>query len=381
MTGLLTKPQRALWREFRAYGESTIATQATDIDRMQEMPGALIRSLGSEGWIGSLLSLAHRPALDMVSYGLLSEEAGHACANVRNLIAVEDMVLGAIDRWGSDEQKDRWVDRIMGGHAVASFALTEPGAGSDAAAITSSARRDGGAFVLDGVKRWISFAAIADVFLVLAKVEGADTAFLVPRDSDGVNVSAIVDMAGLRGSMLAEVSFESCRIPASHVLGPIGGGLPFVAVPALMLGRYSTAWGCVGAARLCLEQAVDHARSRAQFGMRLSRHGAVRRMIARMATDTNAARELCIEAGVAEEYAASTATEAVLQAKYFASLVASRSSAYAVQILGARGLEAGSAVARAARDAQVTEIIEGTTQVVELLISDSPLSVHPLDRM
>ena len=381
MTGRLTKPQFALWREFRAYAESKIATQAMDIDHEQEIPEALIQSLGSEGWIGSLLSLAHRPALDMVSYGLLSEEAGHACANVRNLIAVQDMVLGAIDRWGSDEQKDRWVEAIAGGRSVASFALTELGAGSDASAISSSARYDGGSFVLDGAKRWISFAAIADVFLVFAKVEGADTAFLVPRDSDGVSVSPILDMAGLRGSMLAEVSFESCRVSASHVLGPVGGGLPFVAAPALMLGRYSTAWGCVGAARLCLEHAVDHAHSRVQFGMLLSKHGAVQRMIARMATETNAARGLCIEAGLAEESAASTATEAVLQAKYFASLVASRSSADAVQILGARGLEAGSSVARAARDAQVTEIIEGTTQVVELLISDSPLSLHPLDRM
>ncbi|MGN7187584.1 acyl-CoA dehydrogenase family protein [Microbacterium enclense] len=381
MTRRLTVPQQALWHELRAYGKSTIAPQATDIDRTQQIPEALIRSLGSAGWIGARLSLVHRPALDMVSYGLLSEEAGHACANVRNFIAVEDMVLDAIDRWGSVEQKARWIDEIVGGRAVASFALTEPGAGSDASAIATSARRDGDSFVLNGVKRWISFAAIADVFLVLAKVDGAHTAFLVPRESDGVRIAPIVDMAGLRGSMLAEVSFESCRVSTSQVLGPIGGGLPFVAAPALMLGRYSTAWGCVGAARLCLESALDHARSRVQFGVPLIKHGSVQRMIARMATETNAARGLCIEAGLAEETAASTGTEAVLQAKYFASLIASRSSADAVQILGARGLEADSSVARVARDAQVTEIIEGTTQVIELLISSSPLSLHPLDRM
>jgi alkylation response protein AidB-like acyl-CoA dehydrogenase len=264
--------------------------------------------------------------------------------------------------------------------AVAAFALTEPEAGSDAASISTTASKHGSSFVIDGVKTWISFGAIADVFLVMTKVDGADTAFLVPRKTAGLEIAPINDMAGLRGSMLARITFRSCRVPETAMLGRVGGGLVFVATTALMLGRYSTAWGCVGLARHCLEASVRYARSRAQFGRALSEHQLVQSILARMETTTAAARALCLEAGIANDTFSALPTDSVLQAKYFASRAASEVAADAVQLHGAHGVGPESPVARASRDARVAEIIEGTSQVLEVLIADGPLANHPLDR-
>lgn len=352
----------------RAFANEVIAPHAAAIDRGESYPRSLISDLAAAGWIGA--SLAQGRGLSMAAYGLMTEELGRTCGSTRNLVAVEDMVAGAIARWGTDEQRARWIGPILNGDVVAAFALTEPGVGSDAASITTTATVDAsGHFVLDGSKTWISFAAIADLFLVFAKLDGKHTAFLLEAGTPGLEITPIYDLLGLRGSALATLTLRGCRVSAANIVGRPGFGLIMVATHALDLGRYSTAWGCVGLAQACLEASAARTTGRTQGGVALREHQLVRAMLADLVTETTAARALCERAGAAKDRGDPDASNITLMAKYFASGVAARASTTAVQLHGAAGIGGVGGVERHFRDAKVMEIIEGTTQIQQLLLS------------
>ncbi|MDW6065843.1 acyl-CoA dehydrogenase family protein [Streptomyces sp. FXJ1.4098] len=227
--------------EVRGYGPGAPADMC---DAEQELPRPIVKDLADEGWISSLLPEDWGgSARDTVTYGLMSEEMGRACSTVRNFVAVEDMVSHSIWKWGTPAQRARWLPAVAAGEAVLAFALTEPGVGSDAKSVTTEARPDGPDLVLNGVKEWISFGQLADGFLVFTQYEGHHTAFLVDRDSPGIYVEPLRNLLGLRGSMLARITFDECRIPSDAMVGRPGSGLAFVASSALDIGRYSTAWG------------------------------------------------------------------------------------------------------------------------------------------
>jgi len=375
----LSDVHTTLWRSFRETTDSVVSPLAPTIDVSQELPVNLVGDLGRAGLLSTLSPAEWGGAgLDLTAYGLLSEELGRTCSNVRNFVAVQDMVSQSILRWGTDAQRRRWLCPLAAGRVIAAFALTEPGVGSDAGAISTEARADGADVVLSGTKKWISFGQVAELLLVFAQFEGRHTAFLVEANTPGVRVDPLTDLLGLSGSMLAEITLDDCRVPRESTIGRAGSGLVFVASTALTLGRLSTAWGCVGLAQACLDESATYTTARQQFGKPLADQPLVQQILADMITGSRAARLLSWQAGLAIEREDADAMEQTLAAKYFASTTAARIATNAVQVQGARGVGAGSTVARLFRDAKVMEIIEGSTQVIEQLIGRwSTAAGHP----
>jgi hypothetical protein len=224
-------------------------------------------------------------------------------------------------------------------------------------------------YVLTGTKLWISMALIADVLLVFARTPGGITAFLVPRDTPGLQVVSIDGVLGTRGGLMGEVRLEGCRLPSSAVLGPVDRGFMTVAATALELGRYSVACGCVGIAQACLDASLEHTARRWQGGGLIKDHQLVRRLISDMATEVAAARLLCRQAGALRAGNDLAAPLATWMAKYFAAAAANRAARETVQIHGAAGCFDGHPAARYFRDAKVMEIIEGSTQIQQTTIA------------
>ncbi|MDN0197609.1 acyl-CoA dehydrogenase family protein [Streptomyces sp. S.PNR 29] len=371
----LTPQQGEKRRSFRSYVERALMPHAHRFDTEQAISREVVSSLAGQGYIGASVpeALGGR-GLAPVDYGLLSEELGRACQSIRNFVAVQDMVVHSIEKWGTAPQKERWLPSIIAGETVAAFALTEPHVGSDAAAVETIAIEADKEYVLNGTKKWISFAQLADLFLVFAQLDGRHTAFLLERDTEGLRVEPIDGLLGLRGSMLGRLRLEDCRVPAENLVGGPGLGLAFVASSALDLGRYSTAWGSVGLSQACLDACVEYCGRRTQYGTEIKNHQLVQRMLADMITDITAARLLCHHAGVSKDKADMNAANHTLMAKYRASTVAVRVASDAVQIHGAQGIGAESSVQRHYRDAKVMEIIEGTTQIQQTLIGQFAVS-------
>lgn len=381
MISQLTGEQRDQWRGFREFADRVVAPRAHAVDAEQRLPGDLVRELGESGWLSALLPGEHGGGdVGMAAYGMMSEELGRTCSNMRNFVAVQDMVSLAIAQWGSAEQRRRWLPDLASGAKVAAFLLTEPEVGSDARSVRTRVDADGPTLVLNGTKKWISFGQCADVFLVFAQYQGQHTAVLVERDRPGVHVRPLSDMLGLRGSMLAEITFEDCRVPSDAIVGHPGSGLVFVATSSLDLGRYSTAWGCVGLAQACLDATAGYTAERHQYGKALADHQLVQAQLADMLTETRAARLLCWQAGSSAANDDLDSHHQTLTAKYFASTVAVRATGRAVQLHGARGMAGGADVGRMFRDAKAMEIIEGTTQIIQQLLGKWSASAgHPAD--
>lgn len=366
----LNAAQREAQRYFREFAMEHVAPAASRIDIEQKLAPELIVQLARAGLLAALVpaELGGKP-LDFISYGLLHEELGRACSSTRSLITVHSMVCHAVDRWGSSEQRTTWLSALARGEVIGAFALSEPNAGSDTAAIETNVTRTDGGFRLNGRKTWITCGQLAGLFLVFGKLQGAPCALLVPGDCPGLSRRPIFGMLGCRGSMLAELTFEDCDLPESALLGRPGFGLSHVAQSALDNGRYSIAWGCVGLLRACVEASVAHATQRKQSGGPLSEQPLIRRLLTNMLTDLKAARLLCWSAALARNAKDPNSLLEVALAKYYASTAATRVAADAVQVHGALGCSAESAVERWYRDAKIMEIIEGSTQIQQSLIA------------
>ncbi|HEX2162498.1 MAG TPA: acyl-CoA dehydrogenase family protein, partial [Thermoanaerobaculia bacterium] len=358
---------------FRRFAGERIAPHAGRWDREEAVPREIVEELAARGWLGAPLPVAAGGGgMDPVVYGLLTEEIGRACSSTRSLLTVHDMVTLALARWGSAAARAEHLAALGRGERIAALALSEPEVGSDAAAVTTAARRDGEDWVLDGEKRWITFGQIADLFLVFAAAPAGPTAFLVPAGAPGLSRRPIRGVVGTRASLLAELTFDGCRVPDRHRVGREGMGVSHVAATALDHGRYSVAWGSVGIAQACLDASLEHTERRVQFGRPLREHQLVQRMLTRMSVDVRAARLLCCRAGHLRRSGDPGAAAETLAAKYFASRAATAAAADAVQLHGARGMVDEAPVARFLRDARVMEVIEGSTQILEGLIPRFP---------
>lgn len=368
-----------LRRSTAAWVDEHVRPVAAATDASGDLPAEQVRELGCAGLLGSMLpsgrggrGRSHR------QYAIVSEELGRGCSNVRNLVAVQDMVIHAIAEWGTPDQAARWLPRLVGGVARAAFALTEPEVGSDAAHVRTSAEPAGEEVALSGAKTWISFGQCADVFLVFARYDEQPTAFLVERATPGLRVEPASAVLGLSGSMLGRITLDRVRVPTDAMVGMPATGLVFVGARSLAIGRLSTAAGCVGLAQACLEAAAGRAHSRQQYGAPIAVQQLVKGMLADMAVGTRAARLMYLAAADAFDTQDVDADHQVLMAKYFASVVAARVSSDAVQLHGAQGLAADSEPGRFFRDAKAMEIIEGTSQVIQdLLGSWAGLAGHP----
>lgn len=371
----LTSKQKDAQAAFEAFADEAIFPYADQFDREERVPREVIDRFARQGYLGAVLPEdVGGMGLDMITFGLLNEAIGRACSSVRGLLTVQSMVAYALLRWGNPNQKRDWLPRLASGETLGAFALTEPNIGSDAKHIETTAERRGDSFIINGRKKWITFGQLADVFLVFTQCEGKHAAFLVERDRPGLSTKPLLGLLGTRASMIAEVHLDSCEVPRENMIGGRGFGIIGVALSALDLGRYTIAWGSVGIGQACLNASLKYASERRQFGEPLQRHQLIQEMIANMVTQVKAARLLCYRAGYLKDIDDPSATAETLVAKYFASTMAPRVASDAVQIHGGNGCGSDYPVQRYLRDAKVMEIIEGSNQMQQVMISRNAFS-------
>ncbi|ETT65432.1 acyl-CoA dehydrogenase [Paenibacillus sp. FSL R7-277] len=364
-------PSQLKWQEsFSLFVDRELIPVAEQNDREEKISAELLQKVADAGYLGSMLPQDYGGlGLDMVTVGLLNEEIGRGCSSVRSLLTVQGMVALAILKWGTPEQRDKWLRKLARGEVIGAFSLTEPTVGSDAKNITMSATLEQDEYVLNGTKKWTTMGQIADLFLVFAQVEGLPTAFLVERDNIGLEIKPIEGLLGARASMIAEIDFKNCRIPKGNLVGSLGTGLSHVALASLDYGRFTIAWGCVGLGQACLNASLKYARKRKQFGASLRQHQLIQKMITGMVTNIKAARALCHHAASLKEAGEPDSIMETWVAKYFASTMVSKVASDAIQIHGANGFSREYHVERFYRDSKVNEIIEGTNEMHEILIA------------
>ncbi|WP_410643397.1 acyl-CoA dehydrogenase family protein [Amycolatopsis sp. lyj-346] len=354
----------------RAFVDEHVVPFADAWDRAGRIPEDLLDKIAEAGlWAPFLPPALGGAGTDMVTLGEIHEEAGRGCSSVRSLLTVHTMLSWALLRFGTEAQQRRWGPELASGRVLGAFCLSEPGAGSDTAAITTTATPDGDGWRLDGLKKWTTNGQRADLFLVFAKGPASTIALLVPRAAPGVTVTPIDDILGTRSSMLASVAFDGVRLGADALLGPSGFASGMVLTGTLDLGRYSVAAGSVGIIQACADACADYTTRRTVGGTPLSDLPLIQAKLSDMVTDVRAARLLLAEAGRLKDRGDSATIMATWVAKYFASTAAAKHASEAVQVHGANGCSGDYPVARFYRDSKVMEIIEGSTEIQRMTIA------------
>jgi alkylation response protein AidB-like acyl-CoA dehydrogenase len=367
----LTERQRACRDAARLFAAQEVAPWAGRIDRDEATPALVLAAIRASGYLGAALPAAWGGGgFDPVSHGLVTEEIGKVCSSVRSLLTVHNMSAQAIARFGTPEQKARWLPALCAGQQIIGFALTEPDVGSATHTIQTHAAEHGDAYVVNGIKRWITYGQVADQFLVFAQSERKPIALVVDRDSEGLEIEAMTGVLGTRGSMLAQLRFRDVRVAKNRQLGAIGIGISFVANAALDHGRFSVAWGCAGIIQACLDACLSYAEQRRQGDGKLKDYQLIRRQLTDMLVAHTAARALCYRSACLREQGDPRAVMETSLAKYHAAAAAIRVAADAVHLHGANGCSADYPVARYQRDATVMGIIEGTHEIHQLTLAD-----------
>lgn len=338
------------------------------------LPDEMIALAGRSGLLGADRAAAVGGAgLDARELGRLAARLGYACTSLRSLLTVHAMVASAVDRWGTAAQRQEWLPRLTAGDFIAALAATEAGAGTELSAVATTFEPDGTDFLVSGTKVWVTFGQRADVYLVLGRTPVGLCAALVDRDRPGVSVESAESGLGLRGARLANIRFDRVRIPVTQLIAPPGFGLSHVIGTALDHGRYTVAWGCVGLARACLDDAAAHAATRVQGGTALAGHQLIRASLGRSFANVEGAQALCEHAADLRIAGSPEALIATITAKYGAAEIAAAVSERAVQVLGAAGCAPDSRVGRFYRDAKVMHIIEGAQEVAEVTMGEHVL--------
>ncbi|MFL6011621.1 MAG: acyl-CoA dehydrogenase family protein [Gaiellaceae bacterium] len=360
----LTEEQELIRASAREFCEREVLPHARDWDREEDIDRGLVAKLADVGYLGAW-------ELDTISYALVMEELGRADSSVRGIVSVNVGLVGkTILKWGTEEQKAKWLPKLASGEALGCYALTEPGSGSDPSSLVTRAERDGAEWVLSGSKIFITLGSWAGLALVFARTsaEGARglTCFMVPTSSDGFSATRIKGKLGLRAQDTAELTLEGVRVPDSARLGAEGDGFK-VAMSALDNGRISLAAGCVGIAQGCLDACVRYAGERQQFGKPIASHQLVQELIAEIAVECDAARLLTWRAAALADAGVRHTLESSV-AKYYASEASVRAANAAVQVHGGYGYIDEYPVGKYLRDARVTTLYEGTSQIQKLII-------------
>jgi alkylation response protein AidB-like acyl-CoA dehydrogenase len=368
----LSTEQQALRALAREFVDREVVPHATEWDRTESVDRGIVNKLGDLGFLGlTIPEDAGGSGGDHLDYCLVLEELGRGDSSVRGIVSVSlGLVAKSIQAHGSAEQRREWLPRLCTGHALGCFGLTEPGTGSDAASLRAKAVRDGTDWLISGEKMFITNGTWADVALVFARTgaEGAGgiSAFLVPTDRAGFTRREVHGKLGLRGQATAELSLDEVRVPGSALLGEPGRGMS-VAMSALAKGRMSLAAGCVGIAQAALETAVTYAGGRTQFGKPIAAFQLVQELLADIAVETDAARLMVWRVADLVDRGEPFATQSSM-AKLYASEVAVRAANSALQVFGGYGYVDEYPVGKLVRDARVTTLYEGTSQIQKLII-------------
>jgi butyryl-CoA dehydrogenase len=382
----LTDEQRLLSEAARDFADGEIAPRARDNDRAGRFDRELAGKIGEIGYLGATVSEQYGGGgLGYFDYGLIVEQVGRADSAARTVVSVQtSLVCGSIERWGSEEQKQTWLPRLCSGEALGCFGLTEPDTGSDAANLRTRATKTDGGWSISGQKMWISLGNFAEVALIFAQTDPEEghrglACFLVPTSSDGYSAQEIHGKLGLRASDTAAISLDDVEVPDDTMLGEVGDGFK-VAMSALDAGRFSVAAGCVGICDGCVDASVEYATERHQFGVPLARFQLVQELIADMIVKRDAARMLVWRAADLKDRGLPNTAQTSI-AKLYATESAVECANAAIQVHGGSGYVDDYPVERYLRDARVTTLYEGTTQIQKLIIGRDATGINAMTPM
>ena len=370
----LTEQQKLFKKTVREFAEKEIKPLASKIDREEYFPWEMYKKMGKLGLMGMTVPKKYGGAgIDKICYMIALEEISRVCGSTGLTVEAHNSLgVGHIYEKGTEEQRKKYLPKLLNGEAIAAWALTEPNAGSDASSLQTTAVLEGDEWILNGTKQFITSGDIAAVTTIMAKTDknlGAKgiSAFIVEKDTPGFTVGVLEDKLGLRGSRTAELILEDCRIPKGHLLGE--KNLGFVgAMTILDRGRTAIGAMAVGIAQGALDESLAYAKQREQFGRPIGKNQAIQWMIADMATSIDAARLLVLRAAHLEEKGLPFSIEASM-AKLYASEIAMKATRDAIQIHGGYGYMRDLPLERFYRDIKLTQIGEGTSEVQRMVIA------------
>jgi alkylation response protein AidB-like acyl-CoA dehydrogenase len=378
MDTFLSEKYLTIRRSVRTFCQREIRPIAKEIDQEASFPWGVVEKMGKLGYFGIQVPTALGGAgLDTVGYIIVIEEISGACAGLGLCVTVHNSVaIYPLLAFGSEGQKQKWVPPLAKGEKIGAFCLTEPNAGSDAARIEASAIRSDGHYLVNANKVFVTNGGVADICLVFTRTDpNADrkgtSVIVVERGTPGFVVGDLEDLCGVRANPVSSIRLYDCRVPLDNLLGEEGMGLR-IGLEALDTGRIGIAAQAVGIAQAAFEEAVRYSRQRYQFGVPISKHQSIRMMIADMATQVDAARLMVYRSAVLRDQGKSF-SQASAMAKLFASETSSEVTDLAVQIHGGYGYSKSYPVERYYRDARVTRIYEGTSEIHRMVIAKGVL--------
>jgi len=379
----LSDEQRLIKNTAREFTDREIVQRSRENARNHHFDLEIVQKIADQGYLGAIVPQQYGGAgLDYVSYGLVVEEIGRGDSAVRTVISVQtSLVCSAILKWGTEEQKQRYLPRLCSGEWLGCFGLTEPDTGSDAANQRTRARKTDAGWVINGAKMWISMGDYARLALIFAQTDPALGykglgCFLVETDQAGFKPQPIEHKMGLHASDTASIALEDVEVAGDGLLGQIGEGFK-VAMSALDSGRYSVAAGCVGICQGCVEESVNYAKEREQFGRPIASFQLIQAMIADMVLKTEASRMLVWRAGWLKDRGRPNTLETSV-AKLHATEAAVECANTAIQVHGGAGYVDDHPVERYFRDVRVTTLYEGTSQIQKLIIGRAMTGINAL---
>ncbi len=374
----LTEEQKLILQTARDFARAEIAPKAAEIDKSGRWPGEIVKKMADLGFLGMAIPTEYGGAgLDTLSYALAMEEISAACASSGVIMSVNNSLFcDPVYKFGTDAQKKEILTPVASGQKLGCFGLTEPMSGSDAQTMATNAEKVAGGWVLNGAKNWITNGPHADYIVVFAVTDRSGpkikhTAFIVPKGTAGYTQNAPDHKLGIHGAHSCTVFFENCKVPETAVLGNVGEGFK-VAMATLDGGRIGIASQALGIAKAALDSAVAYAKERKSFGVPIAQHQAIQFMLSDMATELDAARLLTWRAASMKDKGSRHSMESA-EAKLFASEMATRVAHKAIQIHGGYGYSTEFPVERNYRDARITEIYDGTSEIQRIVIAASLL--------
>ena len=374
----LTEEHQLIRASVREFAEKYICPISEITDNEPRFPAETMKKLAEQDWMGIPYPQEYNGAgADHLSYTIVLEELSRACASTGFTLEVHTSLASLpLYKFGTEEQKQKYLVPLCKGEMLGAFALTEPGAGTDAAAATTVAAIEGDEYVLNGSKIFISNAPVAGVIIAFAMTDKSKgtkgiSAFIVPGDTPGLIIGKHLNKMGIRGALTSEVLFKDCRIPKANLLGGEGKGFK-IAMMTLDGGRIGIAAQALGISQAALDESIKYSKERIQFGKPIGSFQAIQWMLANMATNVEASRFLTYHAAWCVDQGLPYSKEAAM-AKLFASETATRQTDRAIQVHGGIGYIKGTKVEQLYRDAKITEIYEGTSEVMRMVISGSLL--------
>jgi butyryl-CoA dehydrogenase len=378
---LLSEKHTIVRRSVRAFCERELKPIARELDIEARFPWEVVDKMGKLGYFGIQAPEAlGGAAMDSISYCIIIEEISRACAGLGLCVTVHNSVaVYPLFAFGNDEQKEKWVPPLAKGEKIGAFCLTEPNIGSDASGVESTAVRDGDHYIVNANKVLITNGGVADTYLIFVKTDKNGgykglSVIVVERGIPGFEVGDLENLSGNRANPVSSIRLNDCRVPAGNILGGEGMGMK-IGLVALDTGRIGIGAQALGIAQAALEEAVRYSKQRYQFGVPISQHEAVQMMIADMATQIDAARLLVYRAAAVRDKGRPFSSEAAM-AKLFASEMSSKVTDMAVQIHGGYGYSKAYPVERFYRDARVTRIYEGTSEIHRIVIARSVIEEY-----